>query len=61
MYSCSKCGLGVVVTVGGKPLDKPIRACNCNATIIAGMSSAIEGKSGMNVGGVSKLTEHRAK
>lgn len=61
MYSCSKCGMGVVVVVDNKPLEKPIRACNCNATIIAGMASKIEGRSGMNVGGVAKLTEHREK
>lgn len=47
MYSCSKCGRGVLVMVDGKPLPKPIRACNCNATIVANMDSKIEGKGGV--------------
>lgn len=38
-YSCSKCGLAVIV------LDNEvITACNCNAPIIGQMSSRLEGK-----------------
>jgi hypothetical protein len=47
MYSCAKCGRGVLVVVEGKPLPKPIKACNCNAAIVANMSSKIEGKGGI--------------
>jgi hypothetical protein len=47
MYKCSKCGRGVLVVVDGKPLPKPIRACDCNATIVASLSSVIEGKGGL--------------
>ncbi len=35
MYICSKCGKQVIVI----PNEKPIKPCNCNATIIADMGS----------------------
>lgn len=50
MYLCSKCGLAVIVYDGkGKVLEKPIRACNCNATIIASMSATAHGVGGVKM------------
>lgn len=37
-YSCSKCGLAVIVI----PNEKPIKACNCeNAAIVANMEATV--------------------
>lgn len=48
MYSCKKCGLAVIVFDGsGKILDKPIKACECNAPIVADMSATATGKGGI--------------
>lgn len=38
-YTCSKCGLGVIVI----PDQKPIRPCECNAPIVANMGTVIHG------------------
>ena len=46
MYTCSKCGVAVIVVS-----NEIIKACNCNATIICGVSS--------NLTGVSKLKHGR--
>jgi hypothetical protein len=43
MYRCSKCGMAVIVI----PNEKPIRACKCNATIIADISAVTHGKGGL--------------
>lgn len=43
MYTCSKCGLAVIVL----PNELPIRACKCNAPIIASMSGSVNGKGGL--------------
>jgi hypothetical protein len=37
-YSCSKCGMGVIVI----PNEKPIKACKCeNATVVANMEATV--------------------
>jgi hypothetical protein len=36
-YSCSKCGLSVIVI----PEQKPIKACKCEGTIIANMDATV--------------------
>lgn len=38
MYKCSKCNLAVIVL----PNEEPIKACNCNAPIIADIRSTIK-------------------
>lgn len=38
-YTCSKCGLGVIVI----PNEKPIKACTCEAPIAASMATTIYG------------------
>lgn len=58
MYSCSKCGLGVLV-VG---LPEPIRACDCKvkkgwfrkapAPILASVEANLYGRGGVSVGGL---------
>lgn len=35
MYKCSKCNMAVIVI----PNEKPIKACNCEASIIMDMGS----------------------
>jgi len=51
MYKCSKCNLGVIVYDGnGNILPKPVKACNCNAPIVAEMSSTLEGTSTAGIG-----------
>lgn len=40
-YFCKQCGLAVIVTKGGKI----IRACKCDAPVIAGMSATATGES----------------
>lgn len=48
MYKCSKCNLAVIVYDGnGKILDKPIKACECSAPIVADMSATASGKGGV--------------
>lgn len=42
MYSCKKCGLGVIVVSG-----KIIKACKCVAPVVADMSAKAEGKGGV--------------
>lgn len=42
-YKCSKCGLAVVVI----PNEKPIKACSCNAPIIADMTAVASGSGGL--------------
>jgi hypothetical protein len=42
-YSCSKCGLAVIV----ENVPEPIFACECNATVIAEMSAVAEGQGGV--------------
>lgn len=42
-YICSKCGLGVIVI----PNEKPIKACECNASITMSMESDLIGKGGV--------------
>lgn len=42
-YSCSKCGLAVIVI----PNEKPIKACKCEgATIVANMEATVIRASG---------------
>lgn len=42
-YSCSKCGVAVIVI----PNEKPVKACKCeNATIIANMEATVIRASG---------------
>ena len=42
-YSCSKCGMAVIVI----PNEKPIKACKCeNATVIANMEGTVIRASG---------------
>jgi len=43
-YSCSKCGLAIIVI----PNQEPIRACKCNASIIAEMQSNLIIQSDIN-------------
>jgi len=40
MYVCSKCGLGVIIMEG-----KTIKACKCEAPIIAEMATKLKGVS----------------
>jgi DNA-directed RNA polymerase subunit RPC12/RpoP len=47
-YKCSKCGLGVIIL----PNQEPIKACKCNATILADIKAHATGH-----GGFSKLKE----
>lgn len=42
-YSCSKCGLAVIVI----PNEKPIKACKCEAPIIASMEGTAHSVSKM--------------
>jgi len=42
-YKCSKCGLAVIIL----PEQQPIKACNCEAAIIAEMSSIAQGQGGI--------------
>lgn len=42
MYKCSKCGLGVIVEG-----EKKIKACKCEASIIASMESTVTSKGGV--------------
>jgi hypothetical protein len=39
-YTCSKCGMGVIVI----PNEKPIKACNCNAPIVTNLETVIIGR-----------------
>lgn len=45
MYSCSKCGLGVVVI----PNQPPIKACKCKAPITASLSGTLNGVGGVKI------------
>jgi hypothetical protein len=45
IYQCSKCGLAVIVT----PEGTIIRACTCNAPIVANLSAGLAGKGGTKV------------
>lgn len=50
MYSCSKCGLAVIVyDEKGKILEKPIKACNCNAPIKVEISAITHGYGGLKM------------
>lgn len=40
-YECSKCKLAVIVL----PNEEPIKACKCEAPIVANMSASVPGKS----------------
>lgn len=44
MYKCKECGLEVIVTN-----EATIRACKCEAPIIASMEATAFGKGGMNI------------
>lgn len=50
MYKCSKCNLAVIVL----PNTEPIKACKCDAPIIAEMSATVNVKVGVSNGGVPK-------
>jgi hypothetical protein len=50
MYKCSKCGLAVIVTTG----IEPIKACKCEAPIIADMTATVTVKVGVSNGGVQE-------
>lgn len=43
MYRCSECGLSVAIT----PEGEKIKACKCEAPIIAEMSATATGKSSL--------------
>lgn len=43
MYKCSKCGLGVIVIEG-----KTIKACKCEAPVIAEMNTKLKGVANVN-------------
>ena len=43
LYVCSKCGLSVIVT----PEGTVIRACTCEAPIVANLSAGLAGKGGV--------------
>lgn len=45
LYVCSKCGLSVIVTREGDV----IRACTCNAPVVANLSSKLAGTGGTKV------------
>lgn len=45
MYKCSKCGLSVIIIKD----EKPIKACKCEASIIAEMSAVTIGKGGLKI------------
>lgn len=45
MYRCAKCNLAVIVI----PDHEPIRACKCEAAIIAEMDSTLKGVGGVKV------------
>jgi DNA-directed RNA polymerase subunit RPC12/RpoP len=47
-YKCSKCNLGVIII----PEKEPIKACKCEATIVAEIEADAYGH-----GGMSKLHE----
>ncbi len=44
-YKCSKCGLAVIVLEG----EEPIKACTCEAAIIAEMEAEATAKGGLTV------------
>lgn len=44
-YVCSKCGLGVIVVPG----EKPIKPCECNAPIVTNLSVSIQGHGGVKM------------
>ena len=44
-YKCEKCNLAVIIIDG----EKPIKACNCEAPIIAEMEAVAHGKGDLNV------------
>jgi hypothetical protein len=46
-YYCSKCKLAVIVLPG----KEPIRACNCNTTIVAEMKAQPKGTSKITTNG----------
>lgn len=43
MYKCKQCNTPVLVV----PNEKPVRACNCNAPIIATMEATVIGVGGI--------------
>lgn len=45
MYKCSKCGMAVIVV----PNHAPIKACKCEAAILADLTAVTKG-----VGGIKK-------
>jgi hypothetical protein len=47
MYKCSKCNLAVIVLEG----KEPIKACKCNAPIIADMTATVKAQMGVNNNG----------
>ena len=44
-YKCAECGLAVIVL----PDTEPIKACQCEAAIIAEMSAEAEMKGGLSI------------
>jgi len=42
-YECAGCGLAVIVL----PDHEPIRACSCDAAILANASAALAGRGGI--------------
>lgn len=42
-YQCAACGLAVIVL----PDHEPIRACTCDAAIVANASAALAGRGGI--------------
>ena len=56
MLTCSKCGLGVIVIN-----LQTITACNCNAPVIASMSSSLKGLGGLVVAPPAPRTDDAAK
>jgi len=44
-YKCSECGLAVIVLEG----EEPIKACKCEAPIVAEMEGNATGSGGLNV------------
>lgn len=42
-YKCSKCGLAIIIL----PEQQPIKACKCESSIIAEMTSVAQGHGGI--------------
>jgi hypothetical protein len=43
MYHCQECGMAVIVIDG----EEPIKACDCDAPIVAELAATCEGRGGI--------------